>query len=467
MLQLIDKALESSNMGGDSPRDCVFEVYRPDFEHIKPPQNMSMSPHEFVTSCDDFEWEGDSDDEEADVPSGRISPCTFLQWSKDCVRWNANDIVNKEDTTSYLRMRPPTPRVPAPSRPHEHIPCGRLEAQWDIHTGEELTPTYYVPNSPSIIYTPPGIDFNGFRTPNFHAQYTRMVPQVERELRTWIYGGQAVFPHLPDGERDRFSQSEVDDATTIVPNLRGDRGAEIDAKLQGQWATIAQAEEAERTLYQQTEQQRAHIERLEFDQRHLHEFLPALHMRREMRDRKAQEEMEQRRRRVDRIRAYVADHALEAQSRLDMAWFRLECTQAKVQANMLRIAGLEREIRGLCESGGVRDPEHAYAVLMGESESAPEGAAAMPDGPVNGFAGCGGYGGPVGPWSPSSLARAEEDFDRLLADMQTNGDGRGRVIGQGCEGCCDDEKSRDSGVAGVGSRDRFCFRGQGPNRVGQ
>ncbi|KAI0426610.1 hypothetical protein F5Y09DRAFT_351085 [Xylaria sp. FL1042] len=469
MLQLIDKALESSNFGGDSPRDCVFEVYRPDVEHIKPPQDISMSPHEFAASCDDFEWEDDSDDEEADVPSGRISPCTFLQWSKDCVRWNADDITYKKDTTSYLRMRPPTPKVPAPYRLHEHIPHGRLEAQRDIHTGEELTPTYYVPNSPSIVFTPPGVDFNGFRTPNFHAQYTRMAPLVERELRTWVYSGQPTFPQLPDSERDRFSQSEVDDATTVIPELKHQSGAEIDATLRNQWAAIARAEETERALYRQVEQQKAHIQRLEFDQRHLHEFMPALHLRREMRDQKMREEMERRRRRGDRIRAYVADHALETQGRLDMAGFRLQCTEAKVHENMLRIAGLEQDVRGLCESGGVRDPEHAYAILMGESDFGPDETAVMPYGGavngINGFAGYG-YGGPVGPWSPSSLGRAEQDFDRLLADMRMNGDRRVRVNGQGWEGYCDDETSRDSGVAGVGSRDRFCFRRQGPNGMG-
>lgn len=102
MLELIDKALESSNMGGDSPRDCVFEVYRPDFDHIKPPQDMDMSANVFSDCCSDFEWIDDSDDEEAQVPSGRISPCTFLEWSKDCTRWNADEDENKEVRAHYF-----------------------------------------------------------------------------------------------------------------------------------------------------------------------------------------------------------------------------------------------------------------------------------------------------------------------------------------------------------------------------
>ncbi|KAJ3565101.1 hypothetical protein NPX13_g7617 [Xylaria arbuscula] len=265
MLQLIDKALESSNMGGDSPRDCVFEVYRPDFEHIKPPHDMDMSAHIFASSCNDFEWEDDSDDDEADVPSGRISPCTFLEWSKDCVRWNADDREIKQDTTSYRRMRPPTPinteppRRHAPPRCHEHVPCNRVEKQWDINTGEELTPTYHVPNSPSIIYTPPGIEFAGFRTPNFHMQYRRMAPLAERDLRTRVYNGLNVAPpESSDAERDRFTASEVDAAAAVIPEAHNIRGAEVSSILREQYAAIQQAEEAERALYRHAELQREH-----------------------------------------------------------------------------------------------------------------------------------------------------------------------------------------------------------------
>ncbi|RWA03463.1 hypothetical protein EKO27_g11642 [Xylaria grammica] len=179
-----------------------------------------------------------------------------------------------------------------------------------------------------------------------------------------------------------------------------------------------------------------------------------------MRDRRAQEERE-RQRRADTIRGYVAQHALDAQSRLDTAWFHLACTQAKVHDNVLRIAGLERQVRELCESGGVRDPEHAYAVLMGADSS---GSA---DVNVNGFGG--GYGegegdgGLVGPWSASSLARAEDEFDRFVADMQMGGGSQGTARSERWQGRCDDDVSGDSGVAGVGSRDRSRFPRQGPN----
>ena len=92
-------------------------------------------------------------------------------------------------------MRPPTPRDPVPRRRHEYMSRNRVEAQWDINTGEELTPTYYVPNSPSIIYTPPVSDFTGFQNPNFHMVYNAPTPAP---------------PGPSDGERNRFTAVSVD-----------------------------------------------------------------------------------------------------------------------------------------------------------------------------------------------------------------------------------------------------------------
>ena len=70
-----------------------------------------------------------------------------------------------------------------------------------------------------------------------------------------------------------------------MPEIRNIQGAEVSSILREQYAAIQHAEAAERALYHHAEVQREHIARLEFDQRHLNEFLPALHMRREMRDR--------------------------------------------------------------------------------------------------------------------------------------------------------------------------------------
>ncbi|KAI3319203.1 hypothetical protein HD806DRAFT_539584 [Xylariaceae sp. AK1471] len=470
MLELIDKALECRNPAGDSPRDCIFEVYRPDFEHIKPPQDMDLSAHLFTACVADFEWESDSDDEEGDVPSGRISPCTFLEWSQECVRWNADADENKvsvlsQETDSYLRMRPPTPKGPVPPRQHKKSIRGRVEIQHDVEDGYELSPSYELWTNPSIIYTPPGIDFKGFGNPMFQAQYKRMVPLVERELISNCYGGPAELPGVSDGEPSCFYPTEVEAAAAVMPKLECIKGPGIEATLHHQWTTIKQAEAAEKALYKQAEVQRLHIEQLKSDQRHLNKYMPALHLKRELRDQR----MREARKRGEKIRTYVASHAVEAQDRLDKAWDQLNWTRAKVSENMLRIASLEHEIRELCSKAGVRSPEHAYAMLMGDEEDFADDSDA-----VAGLAGFDdGYGykhgyeygddSVQGPWSASSVARAEEEYDRYLAERE----GKGKDMRRDRQSYYDDH---DSGISGIYGGDqaqgRFHFQHQNPYGVG-
>ncbi|KAI1825381.1 hypothetical protein F4861DRAFT_198198 [Xylaria intraflava] len=475
MLELIDKALSSTN-AGDSPRDGVFEVYRPNFAHIKPERDMDMSPHIFAACCDDFECENtdDSDDDEPNSPSGRISPCTFLEWSKDCKRWNGDDNEHKKETSSYRRMRPPTPEAPMPPQFRGRKSRGPYEHQWDIYTGEVLTPSYNVPSSPSIVYTPPGVEFDGFSSPGFHTQYRRMAPLLEREFRQRLYGGMGEFPKLSDDEKDRFSPTEVNTAAAIVPEFHNFQGPDIDAILKDRWTAVQQTEEAEKALQKHTELQAKHIERLRSDQRHMNRFLPALLMQREMREKKEREARE----RGEKIRAYVAENARDAQSRLDTAWHRLNGTKAKVSENALLIASLEHDIQELCAEAGVRDPKHAYAVLLGDDTGTDGENGSDSDAT---FGGNGGsyypyaYGGmdkgPVGPWSPSSLGRATEDFKRLVAERDKRGTAaNGGVDGaNGFDGMKYDERYNcgdDSAVSGVECQDPYNLRAEDPDDAG-
>jgi hypothetical protein len=100
MVSHIGQVLTSENPASDSPRTPVFELQRPPIEHIKPP-DMDLSAHVLSASCDDFEFESDEDDDEAYVPAGRISPCTFLAWSRECKRWDADRLKIPTDKVSY------------------------------------------------------------------------------------------------------------------------------------------------------------------------------------------------------------------------------------------------------------------------------------------------------------------------------------------------------------------------------
>ncbi|KAI1817077.1 hypothetical protein GGS20DRAFT_97881 [Poronia punctata] len=382
MLAKIDKALDAANAGGDSPRDHIFEVYRPDFSHIKPPSGMDLSTHEFTTSCADFEWEKDSDDEEADLNGGRISPCTFLEWSKGCVRWNEKENeykVSSEVTSSYRRMRPPTPKddtVPSQKqRRRAHTVNSHFEFQRDFETGEELTPAYEIPSSPSIIFTPPGLEVVGPMPGDFRRRYSRMVPLVERDYRNHLYGARIMLPtNLSQGDATSFTSTEVNAAVQdYIPELHAQGHPQVFALLRRQWKETRQTEVAWKELFAQTQRQTEAITGLEYDLHYLQRCMPALQLWREEKDeaerkRRADEAREERRkqRRIEEIKARVANHAREAQSHLDDAWDKLYTAQAAMERNSSRIAALKHEIQNVCASVGVRDPEHAFAVLMDE-----------------------------------------------------------------------------------------------------
>ncbi|KAI1172328.1 hypothetical protein F4777DRAFT_582011 [Nemania sp. FL0916] len=405
MLTMIDIALQSPNPRGDSPGDGLFEIFRPDVEHIKPPQGHDMSANEFSACCEDFEWSDGSDDDEADAPSGRISPCTFLAWSKGCVRWDtkATD-KNKPDTENHTRTRPVPPEITIPTRPPARGLYPFMEFQRDENTGEELTPTYWVPTSPSIIYTPPGIDFEGFSNPNFQLQYKRMVPLVERELLEDLYGrrDQDDFPGLPPDGEGTLTRTEISRAASHIPEHNNSRGADVEALVRSQWDAVHAAEVAERDLQASIALQTARIDALKDDVRKLAAYLPVLAKRRDMQAARAlaqaqahAQAQENENRRGEAIRGYAAEQARDARARLDMATRRLEGVRGKYKDNEDRIKGLEDDVRGLCVRAGVRDPLHAYALLMGteEQEFGIGGAGGVAGGGVGANTGNGyGYG---------------------------------------------------------------------------
>lgn len=107
MLEKIDEVLDPRNPAGHTPRDAVFEVERPSYEHLEVPPGMDMTFHRAQQNIARKEMlEPDSDDEEAWAPSGRISPCTFLALSKGCTRWSDEEYKVYIDEVSFLRRNP-------------------------------------------------------------------------------------------------------------------------------------------------------------------------------------------------------------------------------------------------------------------------------------------------------------------------------------------------------------------------
>lgn len=87
MMSIVDRVLQSDGCLEDSPLTTEFEYQRHPSEHIQPPHDMDLSMHMLNACCADFEFEENESDEEDHVSRGRISPCTFLAWSRGCTSW--------------------------------------------------------------------------------------------------------------------------------------------------------------------------------------------------------------------------------------------------------------------------------------------------------------------------------------------------------------------------------------------
>lgn len=63
---------------------------------------MNLLPHRRVYSATDNRppvWGDDEDDDEGAIPTGRLSPCTFLHWSQDCKPWVRREIMDPRNVS--------------------------------------------------------------------------------------------------------------------------------------------------------------------------------------------------------------------------------------------------------------------------------------------------------------------------------------------------------------------------------
>lgn len=86
---------------------------------------------------------------------------------------------------SRIRLLATVPSVPQVG----HYPnwTRSIVPQFDQHTGEEISPFYFVPTNPSLINTPPGVP-DTVVSARFYDSYSRMVPLVANQNRDHVYG---------------------------------------------------------------------------------------------------------------------------------------------------------------------------------------------------------------------------------------------------------------------------------------
>ncbi|ORY56071.1 uncharacterized protein BCR38DRAFT_528608 [Pseudomassariella vexata] len=375
MLAKIDHVLESENPDGNSPRDAIFAIERPAIDHICPPAGMDLSLQAMSACCGDFEFEEDSDDEEAHVPSGRISPCTFLAWAKDCTRWEDNAIKVPTDENA-ARQRPPTPEVsdtpPARPRSNRYPPWGNR--QYDIETGVEMSPCYPVPWEPSILWTAEGIDTDRVDNVGFDHKYSRMDPIAGRKLHELRHQGNMQETTSPTGEHDRYTYSEVEAAITQSPlaNLRLNccplpdgpvaGPEEINSHLGRKYNTIALNDRASMHLITLLREQTIKIRDLEQQKDDVRAAIAYLkHKRHELNLLEQQEKRKEKKKK--RIRDHVANHVREVDWEHERSCERVEGEREKVMKNEGVIGALEMDLFEICFEIGKISPEEVYEEL--------------------------------------------------------------------------------------------------------
>ncbi|KAL7624025.1 hypothetical protein AAE478_005582 [Parahypoxylon ruwenzoriense] len=383
MLKHIDKALDSENMGGDSPRDAIFEIKKPKINHIEPPADIDLTLHALTAGGADFGFQGDydEDDEEGCVPGGRISPCTFLAWSRGCKKWDDSNIKDPERALSNeTRHRPPTPEYPTLRKEHYPYYYVTARSQVDENTGEKISPYYDVPTNPSIIYSPPGVPEKIYGSANFQGKYSRMAPLDAKALLDQRYG-KATASMAPAYDNESYGFTEVEAVTNnmgrinLGVSLEG--CSELHSFINAQWRAIKEQEAQEQALSAEIAMQTRQIRELELEREKLQTlYIPLLHKRREYRQREHQQlvelEWEQRRRqreeqeREGRVREHVATCARDAHHRLDTAFLRRQSAQRARDRGAERLARLEQEIGEECLMVGATCPQAVYDEVRGD-----------------------------------------------------------------------------------------------------
>ncbi|KAK7747043.1 hypothetical protein SLS62_009300 [Diatrype stigma] len=398
MLEKIDEVLDPSNPAGHTPRDSIFEVERPSYEHLEVPPGMDMAFHRAQEiEAKKQVLEPDSDDEEAGVPSGRISPCTFLALSKGCVRWDDHENKVYIDETQATRLRPPTPEIPLVAKSRQ-MPsyCHERVEQVDEVSGGWLSPHYKVPSSPSLLFSAPGVPDDKFaESATFMGKFSRMDPLAAREMRDHMYGGNedtkrkgkgpatvanslnngGNYEGLDDKAVDLLTfipQSEIEEAAlhTQGPGMGPEASTTLTAHLTAQWTSIAAAESCEAALRRAAAQQEARQQALENELQALRQHLvPQLRHRRAMRaayERHQQQQQEERAMmlRRERIQEHMAQYLRDVQHRLDTAHLRAAEAQRRAEGRAAAIEDLEDDIAEVLLSVGARDAEQVYREIM-------------------------------------------------------------------------------------------------------
>ncbi|KAH6656889.1 hypothetical protein BKA67DRAFT_642969 [Truncatella angustata] len=402
LLSNVNRVLHSEQSPKSSPQTNVFELHRPDVKHIHPPQGMDLSMHMLNACCDDFEFEEDGTDDEEHVPRGRISPCTFLAWSKGCKAWEEVGSRRQRQesmaNTMTSRRRPQSPELY--STPPSTLRRDRWPT-WNRHqdcmeSGTPLSPYYQVPSSPSMLWNAEGIDGDRMEwKPQFEDYYRRMDYKAAKKLQQLKQYGNVdsetmspmsndVFfaqlsPSAPQAQnhRQRNMKSEIDgivadDIKELDPNadISAARNVICDQRVR---LEAAKAEHDQ--IYRTIDEQAQRIRDLELEKQIVTLAVWNVQNKREVegeqRRWKLIHETPEEKKLRQQVLGHFRHHIKDIDYKNTMTNAKIEHDRKKKDSNDQVIRKLEKDILQACGGVGKSHPEEVYDELREGGEYRP------------------------------------------------------------------------------------------------
>ncbi|KAI1867124.1 uncharacterized protein JN550_007176 [Neoarthrinium moseri] len=373
-LSNIRNHLQSEKCMENSPVDSIFELHRPaaEHEHIQPPPGMDFSDHKFSACCADFVFKEDDDDDEDQLPPGRISPCTFLAWAKDCNSWKKDKDLLKESAEQDLpfaiaRQRPASPELcdtpPVIKRP-DRWPQ-QFDGQVCQESGTALSPCYAVPSNPSVLWTAEGIEADRMASmPRFEDHYSRMDPVAAKQLQNLKQVGRPTLGGpSPAGQNEHYTTSEVNEAVgqDIATHHQNASKEIFQAHIGFQYAAIAAVEAETNTLAGAIREQTTKIRCLESEKETVALAVWSLKHKR-LQEAAMRSHAEQEKRRA-RVVGHFHDHVRDLDYKHRHSAAQLLRDMNKKAQNDQIIQQLELDIGCLCFEVGKGCPEEVYEEL--------------------------------------------------------------------------------------------------------
>ncbi|KAI0479218.1 hypothetical protein GGR56DRAFT_367958 [Xylariaceae sp. FL0804] len=365
----------------DTPSDPVPQFMRPDNDHLFPHADQDLSFHRLCAAPSGLLYDSEDEGDET-IPSGRISPCTFLKMAEGCA-------ADSQRKPSFLpmalekekRMRPPTGTVPPGLKDQGQDPKPyymNIVPQRDVLTGLYFSPEYQVGQNADIIYTPPGFsgrNFAAVSNEEFPAQYRRMQPMLARQLDLDHYGINSPEP-TPASNGETYGASEVQRVFDTMSPTRPDSSTGANAPLPSDpemaWAEAkfhksrAEAATAERAQHDAT------LQKIEQDLTFLRTVAAPALARRD-----AEAARRHRIRRHVRLSAAGAGFAVPARMRTAASMERARDQQAaevqrrlaEVEEQMARMGRPGATVEDVMRELGMEDEEEQQGNFLSGSES--------------------------------------------------------------------------------------------------